>query len=354
MAGKAALCAAKLTVAAVFSAGIADVTPPYAAAQSYHQGITPGAGVRVDWDVLDSLGQDRAVAQTIAPDRAAPPAAYGAIPNHLDYIYTARQSQLLTDRQRPGAQAMTPGTLETAPSSQFFGLPSASPSAAPAQNPAPQDRIVLTPPDAVAKPASLAAADTQPRVLSQTVPGLRPPAPVPAPADIAAQQAPIPLAPLAAPPEVPAVGAATGANTPVAPPVPVASPAPPPVPAPRTSTPQTSTPSQVAALEVGEDALTLPFDQGSFGLSPQVQDALRRVAGRLQSENGLKAEIQAFASGSQANSSKARRLSLSRALAVRTYLIDQGIRSTRIDVRALGNNVPSGPADRVDVKVSER
>ena len=42
-------------------------------------------------------------------------------------------------------------------------------------------------------------------------------------------------------------------------------------------------------------------------------------------------------------------MSLSRALAVRSYLIEQGIRSTRIDVRALGLAGDSGPLDRVDV-----
>jgi outer membrane protein OmpA-like peptidoglycan-associated protein len=42
-------------------------------------------------------------------------------------------------------------------------------------------------------------------------------------------------------------------------------------------------------------------------------------------------------------------LSLSRALAVRAFLIEQGVRSTRMDVRALGDKVPDGPVDRVDV-----
>jgi len=44
-----------------------------------------------------------------------------------------------------------------------------------------------------------------------------------------------------------------------------------------------------------------------------------------------------------------RRLSLSRALAVRAFLIDQGVRSTRLDVRALGDKTGDGPADRVDI-----
>ncbi|MDD5587237.1 MAG: hypothetical protein PHY92_09870 [Alphaproteobacteria bacterium] len=45
-------------------------------------------------------------------------------------------------------------------------------------------------------------------------------------------------------------------------------------------------------------------------------------------------------------------MSLARALAVRDYLTNKGISSGRIDVRALGANVPSGDMDRVDVKVN--
>ncbi len=40
--------------------------------------------------------------------------------------------------------------------------------------------------------------------------------------------------------------------------------------------------------------------------------------------------------------------SLSRALAVRTYLLAQGVQSQRIDVRALGNTTDEQPVDRVD------
>lgn len=60
-------------------------------------------------------------------------------------------------------------------------------------------------------------------------------------------------------------------------------------------------------------------------------------------------QLRAYADKSGGNASKARRLSLSRALAVRSYLIESGLRSTRIDVRALGAVPDGGPADRVDV-----
>ncbi|MBT6085598.1 MAG: hypothetical protein HOH22_07570 [Rhodospirillaceae bacterium] len=47
-------------------------------------------------------------------------------------------------------------------------------------------------------------------------------------------------------------------------------------------------------------------------------------------------------------------MSLSRALSVRSFLIDNGIRSTQIDVRALGNKTTEKPINRVDVNLARR
>ena len=47
--------------------------------------------------------------------------------------------------------------------------------------------------------------------------------------------------------------------------------------------------------------------------------------------------------------SQARRKALARGLEVRKYLIGKGVRSNRIDVRALGTKSEGGPADRVDI-----
>lgn len=65
-------------------------------------------------------------------------------------------------------------------------------------------------------------------------------------------------------------------------------------------------------------------------------------------------QLLAYAGGNELSASKARRLSLSRALAIRSYLIGKGLRSTRIDVRALGNKVPGGQPNRVDLKLIQR
>lgn len=64
--------------------------------------------------------------------------------------------------------------------------------------------------------------------------------------------------------------------------------------------------------------------------------------------------VSAFAAGTPDDPSTPRRLSLSRALAVRGILLGEGIASARILVRSLGASTPAiaaGPPDRVDVTI---
>lgn len=69
----------------------------------------------------------------------------------------------------------------------------------------------------------------------------------------------------------------------------------------------------------------------------------------MQEDPDLRLELLAYASAENGSTSNARRLSLSRALAVRAYLIDRGIKTVRFIVRAQGDRFDSGPADRVDL-----
>ena len=41
-------------------------------------------------------------------------------------------------------------------------------------------------------------------------------------------------------------------------------------------------------------------------------------------------------------------------LAIRSFLVENGIKSTRMDVRALGNKIEGSPGDRVDLVLIER
>ena len=90
------------------------------------------------------------------------------------------------------------------------------------------------------------------------------------------------------------------------------------------------------------------FSGGDAELSTAAQAALKQIATAV-GPTERRVQLNAYAGGTAETVSVARRLSLSRALAVRSFLIDAGVRSTRIDVRALGIAEDTGPAERVDV-----
>lgn len=102
------------------------------------------------------------------------------------------------------------------------------------------------------------------------------------------------------------------------------------------------------------DFLVLRFPAGEAALPPEGEPPLARLAERLAGDETLRLRLMAYASGDSGSASQTRRLSLSRALAVRSFLIERGMRSTRIDLRALGDRTEEEPADRVDVLVVER
>ena len=99
---------------------------------------------------------------------------------------------------------------------------------------------------------------------------------------------------------------------------------------------------------------SVAFAAGEAKLSAAVKKQLDGLAVHLEKQAEIRMQLLAYASGESLSASKARRLSLSRALTIRSYLISKGVRSTRIDVRALGNKVPAGRPNRVDLKIIQR
>jgi outer membrane protein OmpA-like peptidoglycan-associated protein len=100
-------------------------------------------------------------------------------------------------------------------------------------------------------------------------------------------------------------------------------------------------------LTAGE--LRLLFGSGATTLSEAAKGRLAALAEQLRAEPQRRIQVQAFAGGTEISARDARRVSLSRAVAVRDFLIEQGLSGRRIDVRALGSDSGSGPAHRVDV-----
>jgi len=173
-----------------------------------------------------------------------------------------------------------------------------------------------------------------------------PPAAAPAPKPMAVvPSVPAPVAPAApaAAPEPPAPPAQQQvATAPVAPP-----PAAPANPASQQSAMVAPKPPPAPSVQGG--VISIPFAAEQAELPKDNVAALDGLAKQLAgTEDRL--QIRAYAAGTGTDGgSGARRLSLSRALAVRAYLIDKGIRSTRIDVRALGTPTDGSLADRVEV-----
>ena len=93
------------------------------------------------------------------------------------------------------------------------------------------------------------------------------------------------------------------------------------------------------------------FEGESVALHSTAKEHLSTLASEL-SQQSDRIELQAFGGAAGDRSTPARRLSLSRALAVRAYLIALGVGSNRIDVHALGGVRDGGPADRVDIVTS--
>ena len=112
--------------------------------------------------------------------------------------------------------------------------------------------------------------------------------------------------------------------------------------------------NQMATLTpAGDNALEVRFRSGSSVLT---RDDERRLKVMVQSlaPTETRLQLKAYAEATGNDTSKARRLSLSRALAVRSFLIENGLRSTRIDVRALGIARDGGAPDRVDIVTMDR
>ncbi|WP_135079499.1 OmpA family protein [Terasakiella sp. SH-1] len=245
--------------------------------------------------------------------------------------------------------------------------------------------IVLTKPAPAPKPVvkKVEVAKAEPKPMVKPAPQVQPepvatemPAPAPAPAPAPVKTVEVvkeaPVAPkemvkkVEAPapaPQPAAVAPAPASSVPAPEAVMAAAPPPPPVTAiePKkvaskmATTEKKSKPTATAALpSKSEASIRIAFDGGQSKMPASAQKNLNELASTLNNNPDNRVQLLAYAGGEDLSASKARRLSLSRALAVRSYLINKGVRSTRIDVRALGNKTTQEPFDRVDVQIAPR
>jgi outer membrane protein OmpA-like peptidoglycan-associated protein len=188
----------------------------------------------------------------------------------------------------------------------------------------PDHRTAIRPPRTAPAPV----ARTHPAVVAKQTPTA-------APAASATPPAPQPAMPESVP--------TTASIAPVVPPAPppgTKPPAPPPV----SDTAET----KAAPTSAG---LRLTFAPGDSDLSPDSSASIKQLTDGVKLGDLTTFNVQAYAPGKANDPSTSRRVSLSRAMAVRSALIADGVPSARIFVRALGEQFGDGPPDRADISV---
>lgn len=108
-----------------------------------------------------------------------------------------------------------------------------------------------------------------------------------------------------------------------------------------------------ARLVLDPDLTTISFERASDQLDKEAVKIVERVTGIMLANPATRITLVAYSdTGGQISAREARRLSLNRALVVRDFMTAKGVPSSRVDVRPMGANVPSGDMDRVDIKVN--
>lgn len=263
-----------------------------------------------------------------------------------------------TTKKKKKKKAAAPAALPAA-------TPTATEEGAAAQVAAAEAALESGPAPAATTPAATAAPAAEPAPVEPTPEPAAAAEPVPAPTP--------PAEPTEVPASVPSPAANTTASVAAAPAATpeVEAPAAPAADAASADAPAAEAPSveapaadqQVASAEAPAEtapdtsgSAVLPaggtrivFDGAADELPQGATGDLDAIAAKMLEDQNIKVQVLAYSSGTPDAESQARRKALARGLEVRKYLIGKGVRSNRIDVRALGTKSEGNPADRVDI-----
>ena len=114
------------------------------------------------------------------------------------------------------------------------------------------------------------------------------------------------------------------------------------------------TQNRIARSEVRGRKLSLVFGQGSASLDDDMKNRISKgILAQMAISPKSRLEIQAFATPSASNATRANTMSIVRAAQVQDFLIKQRVDPSKITVRALGSATSESDADRVDIYVLE-
>ncbi len=109
----------------------------------------------------------------------------------------------------------------------------------------------------------------------------------------------------------------------------------------------------VSGLETSifDDTVPVFFRSGSASLDDDALGIIADIAERLVKSPEARLKILAFSEHSGNDTNKARRLSLSRAIELRTAFAENGVDETRMDIKALGSSHGDGSPNRADLVI---
>jgi|GEM_PF-2696413 len=116
-----------------------------------------------------------------------------------------------------------------------------------------------------------------------------------------------------------------------------------------TEVPKGAVDAKPSPSELGKPSLRIVFKPTETAVPLSIKNEMSSLVERLKDNEDERATLIAYASGVGDQSSTSRRVSLSRALSVRSSLIEQGISPLRINLLAEGDKNPGGEPDRVDI-----
>ncbi len=115
--------------------------------------------------------------------------------------------------------------------------------------------------------------------------------------------------------------------------------------------PDTTPPAPALEALARPDAVKILYPEGVMELPEAAKPELDKLAAWLRRNPSVRVQIVGYASESASTGSPARRTSLYRTLAVRKYLVENGVLSIRMNVRALGDKTEELPLDRVEISL---
>jgi outer membrane protein OmpA-like peptidoglycan-associated protein len=324
---------------------LAAVASPATAQTASGARSTPS--VTVDLSVLDALGprptlRDKPTPRQSAVTTSRPRPTTGLPAPKKPEVEARHRKPKPEIAARPVAPVATAGTA-AAPREQVTASPLSELAAptAPTPGEAPAKEPVATPSTAVVAPKApeIAAAPAELPPAPPTKPA--------APALTPTTRAPTPPPPVTPPRLLPTATPSSDARTAMSTP---------PAVAPQPPVPAAAAPQPAAPTPVGAAASTrIVFSAGAADLPDAAKGDLDAVARQLGSNNRTRLQLVGYAGSTTDEANQARRISLQRALAVRSYLMEHGVPNTRMDVRALGNRADGkDPSDRVDVVLLDR